>query len=69
MPTIITHGFVGLIGGKIFSEKENLKFWILSALIPMIPDADVIAFRFGIPYESMLGHRGFSHSIIFALII
>lgn len=69
MPTIITHGFVGLIGGKIFSEKEKLKFWILSALIPIIPDADVIAFRFGIPYESMLGHRGFSHSIIFALII
>lgn len=69
MPTIITHGFVGLIGGKIFSEKEKLKFWVLSALIPMIPDADVIAFRFGIPYESMLGHRGFSHSIIFALII
>lgn len=69
MPTIITHGFVGLIGGKIFTKKENLKFWILSALIPMVPDADVLAFRFGIPYESMLGHRGFSHSIIFALII
>lgn len=69
MPTIITHGFAGLIGGKIFTEKETLKFWILSALVPMIPDADVIAFRFGIPYESMLGHRGFSHSLVFALIL
>lgn len=69
MPTIITHEFVGLIGGKIFTEKEKLKFWILSALILIIPDFDVIVFRFGIPYESMLGHHGFSHSIIFALII
>lgn len=69
MPTIITHGFVGLIGGKIFSEKEKAKFWILSVLLPIIPDFDVIAFRFGIPYESMLGHRGVSHSIIFALIL
>lgn len=69
MPTIITHGFVGLIGGKIFSDSEKPKFWILSALIPIIPDFDVIAFRFGIPYESPFGHRGFSHSIIFALIL
>ncbi len=69
MPTIITHGFAGLIGGKIFSDAEKTKFWILSALVPMIPDADVVAFRFGIPYDSMFGHRGFSHSILFALII
>lgn len=69
MPTIITHGFVGLIGGRIFSDSEKAKFWILSAIVPIIPDFDVIAFRFGIPYGSMLGHRGFSHSIIFSLIL
>ena len=69
MPTIITHGFVGFIGGKIFSDSETAKFRILSALVPIIPDADVIAFRLGISYDSTLGHRGFSHSIIFALII
>lgn len=32
----------------------------------MLPDADVIAFRFGIPYEHMLGHRGLTHSLLFA---
>jgi inner membrane protein len=69
MPTIITHGFVGLISGKIFSDSEKAKFWILSALVPMIPDADVIGFRFGVPYDSMFGHRGFSHSILFSLLI
>ena len=35
----------------------------------MIPDADVIGFGFGIPYDHMLGHRGFSHSLIFAISI
>jgi inner membrane protein len=69
MPTIITHGFVGLISGKIFSDSEKAKFWILSAVVPMIPDADVVGFRFGIPYDSTFGHRGFSHSIIFSVII
>lgn len=35
----------------------------------ILPDIDVLAFRFGIPYASMFGHRGFSHSIFFALLI
>lgn len=32
----------------------------------LLPDADVLAFRLGIPYESPWGHRGFTHSITFA---
>jgi len=35
----------------------------------MVPDADVIAFRFGIPYAHLFGHRGFSHSIAFAALL
>ncbi len=31
----------------------------------MLPDADAIAFVVGIPYGSMLGHRGITHSIAF----
>ena len=32
----------------------------------MAPDLDVLAFRFGIPYEHALGHRGLWHGIPFA---
>ena len=32
----------------------------------MAPDLDVVAFRFGIPYEHPLGHRGLWHSVPFA---
>jgi inner membrane protein len=34
-----------------------------------LPDLDVVAFAFGIPYSAMLGHRGLSHSIFFALLV
>ena len=35
----------------------------------MIPDLDVIGFSFGIQYADMLGHRGLTHSIFFAILL
>jgi len=35
----------------------------------MLPDLDVLGFGFGISYSSMLGHRGVSHSLAFALLL
>jgi inner membrane protein len=32
----------------------------------LAPDLDVVGFRFGIRYGDVLGHRGFSHSLVFA---
>lgn len=39
------------------------------ALLSLVPDLDVIGFRFGIAYEDALGHRGASHSLLIAVII
>jgi len=50
-------------------KKFNYRLFILAAILSIVPDADVIAFKFGIPYESQWGHRGFSHSILFAVLI
>lgn len=70
MPTVMTHAVVGLGLGKLFTaRKMPAVFWWLAALLPMAPDLDVLAFRFGIPYESSWGHRGFTHSLLFALIV
>ena len=38
-------------------------------IVAILPDADVIAFSLDIPYSHPLGHRGFSHSLLFALIV
>lgn len=35
----------------------------------MLPDVDVIGFKYGIPYDSFWGHRGFTHSFLFAFIL
>lgn len=51
------------------SKKISRPLLIYSSLLTLVPDADVIAFKFGIPYESQWGHRGFTHSIVFALAI
>jgi len=70
MPTVITHGLVAAALGKVFaSGRMPVRFWELSVLCAVLPDADVIAFRLGIPYEDMLGHRGLSHSLVFALLL
>lgn len=38
-------------------------------LASILPDLDVVAFRLGVPYAADWGHRGFSHSLLFALIV
>lgn len=56
--------------GGTRATRRNLPrtFWLFTLLSGVIPDLDVIAFKYGIPYQHPLGHRGFSHSILFALI-
>jgi inner membrane protein len=39
------------------------------AIGSILPDIDVVSFRLGIPYGSLFGHRGFTHSIVFALVM
>ena len=70
MPTIFTHPIVPLAialgaGQKIVSRPLLLAGVIAS----LVPDLDVLAFRFGIPYANAFGHRGFSHSLLFAVIL
>jgi len=38
-------------------------------LCSVIPDLDAIGFRFGIHYGDFWGHRGFTHSLIFAALL
>ena len=70
MASIFGHAAGVIAIGKGFSkELRSPKFWLLGILCSILPDADVIAFKFNIPYNSFWGHRGFSHSIVFALLL
>ena len=70
MASVFGHAFASVaIGSSYPAGWRSGKFWILGIICAAIPDADVISFSFGIPYEHVLGHRGFTHSIAFALIL
>jgi len=70
MASIFAHAFSAYAFGKTFSKKiTTKKFWILGILCSIVPDADVLGFAFGIKYEDFWGHRGFSHSLLFALLL
>jgi inner membrane protein len=67
MPTVFTHALVGLGVAEVLAPRPMpAAYFGLSALLSAAPDVDVLAFRFGIPYSSRFGHRGFSHSLLCA---
>jgi inner membrane protein len=69
MPTALTHALAGAaVGGLLAPAPALAGYYGLCAALALLPDADVVTFRLGIPYASWCGHRGFSHSLCFALL-
>lgn len=67
MPTIFTHPAIALL--KTWWPQLPWRVAIAGAILTIVPDFDVVAFGLGIPYGHLFGHRGFTHSIVFALIV
>jgi len=42
---------------------------VLYAGLSLLPDADVLGFALGVPYADAWGHRGATHSLVFAALI
>ncbi len=68
MATIMSHALAASIFYKIFNTAKSKLTLRLCLVGSILPDLDVIGFRFGIRYQDMLGHRGFTHSILFAIL-
>lgn len=70
MPSLPSHALVALGIGACFYEPQVPKsVWVIGAVCSVIPDIDVIGFRFGIRYGDFWGHRGFAHSLVFAALL
>ena len=70
MPSVISHAAAAVAAGVAFAPRDVPNhFWSLSLACSIIPDADVIGFSFGIPYDHFFGHRGFFHSPFFGLLM
>lgn len=70
MASAFTHAFFGAALGVVYATRRvPMRLYVLAAACAVLPDADVLAFSFGVPYGSMFGHRGFTHSLVFALLV
>src|SRR5206468_12906878 len=67
MPSVFSHAIAAVaVGGVAVAGPSRLTIWALGVLCSVVPDLDVISFYFGLPYDHVLGHRGLSHSLLFA---
>jgi inner membrane protein len=57
------------IGACFYRPGTPKRVWVVGALCSVIPDLDVIGFRFGIRYSDFWGHRGFTHSLLFGALL
>ncbi|HWO01923.1 MAG TPA: metal-dependent hydrolase [Blastocatellia bacterium] len=68
MPSAFSHAVASIALGRAYTTRPlPLRFWVLSSVCAMAPDIDVLANRFGFDYTTMLGHRGLTHSLFFAI--
>lgn len=70
MASVVGHAAVALALGTAFQPSDaRARFWTLGVICAVLPDVDVVAFWFNVPYEHVLGHRGLSHSLLFAAVL
>ena len=70
MASAFSHAVAALSIGTCFYQPQIPKrVWIAGAVYSVAPDVDVIGFRFGVHYGDFWGHRGFTHSPVFAALL
>jgi inner membrane protein len=71
MASVFSHAVAALGIGACFYRPGTppRRVWITGALCSVVPDLDVIGFHFGIHYGDFWGHRGFTHSLLFAVLL
>ena len=70
MPTIMSHAAVP-IAAAIMLGRGAIPVPVIAVaiVVAMLPDADVIGFRFGVEYAHSWGHRGATHSLFLAAVM
>jgi inner membrane protein len=70
MASVFSHAVPALgIGACFYRPGTPKRVWVAGALCSVIPDLDVIGFHFGVHYGDFWGHRGFTHSFVFAVLL
>lgn len=68
MPTSLSHAAAGLaIASVLKPAKATSRYWMLAAACAAIPDIDALSLPLRLPPNDLLGHRGITHSVLFAV--
>ncbi len=57
------------LGYACFPKAVRPVTLLLAGFLAFSPDLDVLAFHYGIPYGSQWGHRGWTHSLVFTILL
>jgi len=57
------------VSPSVHTADKPWKYWLLGSFCAIVPDADAIGFWMGVPYDSLWGHRGITHSFFFAFLL
>ncbi len=67
MASSLSHAVAALgIGAFFYKPDIPKRVWVIGGACSGLPDIDVIGFHFGVHYGDFWGHRGFTHSLVFA---
>ncbi|HJU68994.1 MAG TPA: metal-dependent hydrolase [Gemmatimonadaceae bacterium] len=72
MPSIVAHAVAGIaVASAVAPRAATRRVWIAAALCAALPDIDALGRPFGnLGYETAFGgHRGITHSLLFAIIL
>src|SRR5262249_19188891 len=70
MASVLSHAVVAAgIGACFYGVRAPRSLYLAGALCSVIPDLDVVGFAFGVRYGDFWGHRGFTHSLVFAAVL
>jgi inner membrane protein len=71
MASLFTHAFVGaaLAQAKNRDWQKDWRLWCAVIACSVLPDIDSIGFHMGVPYGALWGHRGMTHSLVFAALV
>ncbi|UOG76834.1 metal-dependent hydrolase [Hymenobacter tibetensis] len=70
MASVFGHTALGAtLGVLLLPERRHWRWWVVAAACAFLPDADVVGFKFQVPYAGLWGHRGLTHSFLAAAVV
>lgn len=70
MVSAFTHAYFALTLRAVYpADPRRVRLTALGMVCSMLPDADVLGYWSGVPYEHVCGHRGITHSLLFAIVL